>query len=322
MRLPLCCTRGVERAYEYRLKRRYYRNADRRFTGVPTLVSMIDGRVHHAGLADRLWGIMTTYYVSRESGYPFRIHYTSPFRLEDFLVPNRVDWRAGEADIDDNRATPVFIRSLLPPRNEGRMRQLRKAIGRCRTEKIHVYNNLKAFPEGEFASLFHDLFKPSPLLQAELDRHRQAIGGDYISCSFRFQQLLGDFTDAGANPPLPQDKRRMLIDGCIARLRSLYESGAGRYARILVASDSRTFLDEAARLPFVYIIPGRVVHVQFSGSDAAEGHLKTFVDMMMIAGARESYLIKGEGMYESGFPKFASSVTGHPFKVIECRTYS
>ena len=57
------------------------------------VICLFDGRTDHYGMTDRLRGIVSAYYVSKEMGYDFRIWFVNPFRLENYLEPNAVDWR-------------------------------------------------------------------------------------------------------------------------------------------------------------------------------------------------------------------------------------
>ena len=74
---------------------------------------MADGRKSHGGLADRLRGIVSTYEYCLNHRVDFRIHFTSPFNLEDLLLPNEYDWRIGAGEISYNPtfSTPVYIDS-------------------------------------------------------------------------------------------------------------------------------------------------------------------------------------------------------------------
>lgn len=58
--------------------------------GTPACIAMVDGEAYHGGLCDRFKGIISLYAYCKCSGLPFRIRYTYPFRLEDYLAPRRL----------------------------------------------------------------------------------------------------------------------------------------------------------------------------------------------------------------------------------------
>ena len=101
------------RVVRHRLMRFYSTDAPRAKNTQKMVIAMFDGRKRHGGLADRLRGICTTYCFCREQGIDFRLHFSSPFRLEEFLVPNQYDWRIAEQEISYNAldAHPVYIAS-------------------------------------------------------------------------------------------------------------------------------------------------------------------------------------------------------------------
>ena len=59
--------------------------------GKPACIAMVDGEAYHGGLCDRFKGIISLYAYCKCSGLPFRIRYTYPFRLEDYLAPAAYD---------------------------------------------------------------------------------------------------------------------------------------------------------------------------------------------------------------------------------------
>lgn len=58
----------------------------------PAYIAMVDGTAIHGGMCDRFKGIITLYAYCKYRGLPFRIKYTHPFRLEDYLSPAVYDW--------------------------------------------------------------------------------------------------------------------------------------------------------------------------------------------------------------------------------------
>ena len=90
------------RVVRHRLLPHYSKGAPRACNTKKQVIAMFDGRKRHGGLADRLRGIATTWLFCRERGLDFRIHFVSPFRLEEYLMPNEYDWRIDPEQISYN----------------------------------------------------------------------------------------------------------------------------------------------------------------------------------------------------------------------------
>ena len=63
------------------------------------------------GMFDRLKGLISVYAVAKSQKKDFRIHWTYPFSLEKYLVPNHYDWRVEEASIVYHypQSRPLFL---------------------------------------------------------------------------------------------------------------------------------------------------------------------------------------------------------------------
>lgn len=285
------------------------------------VVSVITDCHYNPGLCDKLRAILSIYTLCKKKRIPFQIYWYFPFDLKEYLSPNRYKWDMSENEMKwDSNATyfEVDRKPLLFQKTIDR-RCVNYAIRRFFNHKpectqLHIYSNA-IFGTRHFKKSFDELFKPSPRLQDELDGHLKTIGGGYVSVSLRFMELLGDFKDQEAvSQSLPEDEQEALIERCMEQLkRIIHREAKGR--RVFVASDSRKFLDRAATLPEVYTVPGDIVHVRYRGSE--EAYMKTFVDLLLLRGADKRFLLKTGKMYNSGFPKFASWIGNHKFKLIE-----
>lgn len=273
------------------------------------------------GLSDRLRGIVAIYKECKRKELPFRIVF-EPLHLEDYLQPNEYDWRiSGDEICWDTRK--VYPCTLLTYHASTRNRYqhfvqstiLRHFISRD-YQQIHVYSNMICKDE-EYGKLFKELFRPSPELQQLLDEHLEKIGGagSYISCTFRFRQLLGDFKEGGDTLPVAQ--RQAYIDRCVRTVEQLHQSCQ---STILVTSDSGTFLAQVSRLPYVYVIPGKVVHIGFTFDANKQVYMKSFVDYYMLSYAKTVYLVRDKLMYHSGFPLRAALLNGVEYKEIGLAT--
>lgn len=289
---------------EKKYRRKWFDNKEEenRFIG---LVSCVDGRVQHGGLCDRFKGIVSTYCFCKLHSVPFRINYTTPFNLEDYLVPSCYDWRLKDGEYSTSYRNVEVLRLTGEP-SPRRYRVPGKT-------QIHVYANRDSVniqdPEADWGSLFKELFQPAKVLKKELD----ALDfGKYIALVFRFQNKLGDFKEY-AYRPLPDGEKQTLMKKCV-------EAVEGMHARfpelnLLVTSDSSSFLKEANSLGYVRIIPGNRVHID-SKDDKAKGDafIKSFVDFYMISEAERVFSMGTADMYPSEFPMYAAKLNNRPFE--------
>ncbi len=276
----------------------------------PSVVFMIDGRSVHGGLTDRLCGICSVFTYCQKYGIPFHLHAVYPFRLQDYLEPNLYDWTIDESDIvyDSRYAQPVFVNDyqFTPCLHETYLRHHLK-LGK----QLHVYGDTPMFDQ-YFAKSFHTLFRPSVLLQRAIDEQKKRIGTSYVAVVTRFQQLLGDFKETGYKT-LTEAEGKELIQRCIDKIAELRKTHY-KDCQILCTSDSITFLQAVVnQLPYVHIIPGKVVHMDHTSDASMQVYLKSFVDMFMIAGADKVCLLQTGDMYPSRFPQRAAKLGGKEF---------
>ncbi len=318
-RMPLTVIRFVESIKEKSLKRLYYSDSTSGFavdTAEKTVIVMVDGRVLHGGLSDCLRGMVSAFKMSCDIGCRFKIHFNNPFRLCEYLEPNEIDWTIDENEISYNiDSVPIFIREYIPPRTEKRCRQFKSAIMHRSAVQYHVYTNIDCVKDDKFSETFNRLFKPSKLLEKNIIGHLHRLDGAYISVTFRFQQLLGDFVE-GDFKTLDTDSREKLIEECVSEIENLYRNDVSPGKKILVTSDSVSFLQKADELPYVYVVPGKVVHIAYNHEVAEASYMKSFLDLFLISKAKKVYSVKIGDMYDSGFPRFAARIGDRPFRLI------
>lgn len=298
-----------ERSY----RKRYYLDNGSSKRASESVIFMIDGRFNHGGLSDRLWGLISTYLLCKKKGLDFKVHWVWPFKLTTFLEPASYDWRINPDEISYNPelSTPVFVNNNHNERNQWR---LLERIADTGYKQVHVYSPAH-IDRDNFGKYFAELFRPTPLLADAIATQKDAIGGDYVSITFRFQQLLGDFKE-GNYPTLSPDKQQELLDHSIDTIKEI-KNRHPEVKRILVTSDSSRMLDAAARLPYVYVIPGKLVHMSYTDKDDPElNHLKAFLDFFMIAGAKKVYFAQAPEIYGSTFAHTASRLYKAPYDTI------
>lgn len=77
-----------------------------------TFCFVIDPNIKHPGLADRMKAMIDCYNIAKLNGYDFRIVFKTPFRLEDYLQPNAVDWVAEYTDLNYSLIGTRFFNEL------------------------------------------------------------------------------------------------------------------------------------------------------------------------------------------------------------------
>jgi hypothetical protein len=279
---------------------------------------MADGRIICGGLSDRLRGIVSVYKLCKQLNLAFKINFTSPFNLNEYLLPNIYNWSILPDQICYNPkyTRPCFVWAYGKcPRNIKQQTFWAKRFLKEYYKQIHIYTNM-LIAEKEYSYLFKELFRPAPELERLIDYNVSILGrgGAFISVTFRFLQLLGDFKENNDRfPVLPDNEKEILIDKCINHLKEIYNEN--NCAKALVTSDSVSFLERAKRLPFVYVIPGDVCHIDVvQNTDRGLG-LKVFLDYFVLSHSKKVYLVIEDQMYNSGFGYRAALMNNVPFIV-------
>lgn len=301
---------------EVLMKRYYQQSAPLGTVHQTEIVMMIDGRCLHGGLSDRIRGIAGVYGFCRRHRIPFYIHHVYPFRLEDYLAPNQVDWL-----LPDDRLTyhpaeshPIMLQAALLPAKLHSL-ALSQYVKRYAGKQLHIYSNT-VMNDADFHQHFQELFRPAPRLAKALEQGSVVPHSGYVAMVFRFQQLLGDFKEGGF-AILSNQERQQLMDRCVAKVDEIHQQ-AHPQSRVLITSDSTTFLHYIqARKPYVVTIPGKVVHMDFSVHDNYETYQKSFVDLLLLSGADKIYLLRTGKMYRSGFGKRAAKLGDIPYEEVK-----
>lgn len=271
-----------------------------------SFVQIMDGTIYHGGLADRFNSIITAYGMAKAIGRDYQLLHTSPFRLENYLVPAAHDWTPRGVTFDLWHVSILRFKKLI----------LKKAIKNNSRKQIHAYvhtNTLASVnavygKEYVYGELFNELFKPAEHLQYEIDGHMQNLPPTYEAVVFRFQSLLGDFYE-GPFSSYQKGEQEQLINICMDYLKEKKQE------KLLVTSDSTTFLNRASQLENVYTIDGQRVHMQYT-KGTFESNEKPFVDFYMLTKSRKITLVIAKDMYKSGFPQVASLVGNTEYEIV------
>ena len=290
--------------------KRYYSDGSTDGCVSGVVVYMIDGRVRHGGLSDRLRGLMTAYDYCKRSGRKLKINWTYPFKLEDYLHPNPdgPDWLIAPDEISySKRDTDVrCLAGLL--RLDSRPDIIDKVMDSDKAQ-IHYYSNNILDKTEMYARWFKELFVVDERIAEAVARCKAAMNNEpYVSVTLRFQSLLGDFFE-GEYPVIGDDKEREeLIDRCTAAVLKVQSDNPGK--KVLVTSDSRKFLDHISKYEGVYVIDGDLVHMDYTNGGDYMTNMKSFVDMLMLMDADVLYGYHTGKMYESSGFFYTSALFG------------
>lgn len=278
--------------------------------GCKTYVFIVDGKTAHGGLSDRLRGCFSVYDYCKQRGYSFKIFWKYPDDLTNYFVPSQVDWiiTSSEMIYDKSLVDFKFFNTYTMLQNDpdtyADLLDSNKSI-------VHVYTNL-TMNEPAYAADFSALFKPSVILEKEISKNLEKIDGDFISITFRFIGCLGDFIDRpDLFPPLKtQEEKNEYIEACLNAITKLKKDNRD-INRILVTADSLTFLKEASKLDYVYVIPGAMTHMDTTSDHSKYSQMKSFLDFILISKAKESYTYSYGKMFKgSKFARTAALVAG------------
>lgn len=295
-----------------------YSNNDETNDYYHSVVCMFEGNHSGGGLIDRLRGVVSTFQVCMATGQDFRLYFVHPFDLTDYLIPNTYDWRIAKTQVTHSPSKSKFIVADTltdqPWERQWLLRHLKKQLSKSTHLQRHVYSNAAFCYDSDFGSLFNELFKPAPRLSALIESTISKIDGQYITVSARFGTLMDDFNEENYGLTLSPDERRQLLDQCESQVQAIYEKHVGD--RVVICSDSVTFIDRMKHFDYVFTIPGTITHIDNDFQRGYEYYEKTFLDFYIISRAQCSYLLHGPNMSFSGFPYAAARLGGHILNVI------
>lgn len=191
---------------------------------------------------------------------------------------------------------------------------LRKKIKNSQKKEIHVYTNAFFSYEDHYSHYFHELFKLSNRLEHTYQQLCNQFGS-YISVSARFLDLIGDFKETFGQGELPEKQKHIIITKNLEQINKLHLQFPNM--KILVNSDSQTFLKAAQSFSFVIESPGIISHLDTSEMSEYDYNEKTFIDFLLISNAEKIFLLKTGKMHKSGYPFAASLLNNKPFQIIQ-----
>ena len=276
------------------------------------LIMFIDGKVWHGGFCDRLKGIISLYHYSLATQLDFRIYYIFPFQLQKFLSPNSHNWMIDSIEIS-NKYQAVKYLNLIGEPTFSRLehlngnRQIHCHANRDMVSKINMHYGTNF----TWGFLFNSLFKPTNVLETLIAFHKIALGNDYISAHFRFVNIFNDFKD-DIEIKTSEASRESILNKSIDTIRHLSKQFPNR--KIFIASDSEYFLKRISIVENVYVLSGKILHIDHSHQTDDDVYIKIFLDFFLLSESKHIFSFGTPQMYQSEFPLYAAKVNDVPFE--------
>jgi len=259
------------------------------------------------GLTDTIRGAISIYKACKILGLQFKINIVEPLRLTDFLLPNNYDWRITQEEFDVAIQENNFCKFVATIND--RQEVLDEIKAKCEGSRyLVVKNNVLYATENEYGELYDGLFKPVTELHEAINLHLRQIGGNFVSAGFRFMQLLGDFVEPHSQdfPVLEPSEQKKLIEQCLKHLEEIHKENPEK--KILVTSDSISFLAAAQKLRYTYVVPGEIVHSGATQTTRVDNRvwMKYFLDYYLLKHSQKIYRVVDGLMYRSSVQLFAA----------------
>jgi hypothetical protein len=284
------------------------------------LIFFVDGKNFHGGLCDRFKGIVSMFHYCLCKNVSFKISYTYPFELSDYLLPNGYDWKLSVTDKVTLHFCETKHINLIGDAS------IRRLVRLNTNRQIHAYANrdiiagLNEYYKANYqwGELFKKLFKPTKEMNEIIQYRKSKIGGEYIGAVFRFQNMLGDFSEYEYTP-LPDEEKITLIEKCRCAVLELQQWETCKC--ILVTSDSTSFLKTLLKLNNIFVFPDKGIHIDMIAGAGHDTYMKSFLDFYLLSGGQKIYSIGTDVMYKSDFPLYAAKVSNIPFERILISSY-
>lgn len=266
---------------------------------------------HIAGLADRLRTIRTAYVCAAISNKHFFIyHNVNNFKLEEYLMPHKIDWRINKNEIDFCIKNISFCYNFrtIPTVNH--------------SKEVHVYssngiiaemNNAGSFPLLTDNAVHHLLFKPSPYLEQLLQQamnENELTENDYIAFHLRFLNFF-ESVEINGKVMSTQGEQLQMLQDVHHVIDKVYQSSCIK--NVVIFSDSNFFLN-SKHPGYIKHLPGIVGHISKHSDKQITD--KTFIDLFVMSKAKAIYSVRGKNIYGGGFSREAAIIGNKPFKEV------
>ncbi len=277
-----------------------------------TVYFIIDPQISHPGLADRFKAIVGTYYIAKQNGFDFKILFSHPFSLNDYLRPASRQWIATKEELSYSRRNS----RIIAYNGGGKVPRLNKSVKQYHVYCYIGYDILETNRIGNYqqlwGKLFRELFRPAPVLEKALQEYSAILQeNEFIAVHLRFVNALEPFEENQFNF-LDQEQKEGLVQRCLEAIRTIQKQYTGK--KVAVFSDSAVFLKRVREELPVTVLDGEIGHISFNAADHVV--LKTFIDFYMMSRAQHVIYILSPEMYPTVFSYYAALAGGKT-----CRKY-
>lgn len=302
-----------------------------------TIVYMADDDRPKGGFCDRMRAIIWLYSFCKKHGFDFKINFTHPFKLQEYLKPNSYNWIYNEKEyIECNSIKIADFLSLSPFKKyydadtlycedlttEELETILLKHAQSYAQILVYSYRRVdEILPD--YGKLFDELFCFSTELNETLQFHINQMNHSYVGVHFRFQRLLNDIASevsfgSFVHPVLSINEQKKLCVACVRVIKEIHKENHNH--RVLVCSDSTNFMKfiKGFNYDYVYLVEGERKHLEVKGIDK-EHILLLLLDYFLLAFAKKNYSVIKRNMYQSTFLFFASLHKKIEFVVLDYR---
>jgi hypothetical protein len=287
------------------------------------LILMFDQNFSKGGFVDRLKGIVSAYYLSKELNIDFRIYFSiEKDPLINVINQSVIQLITNSKDICYSKkvSIPVIWYNYLPPKSKSLLIKLRYR------KQFHLYTNMNVltnyFTNSDdavkcWSSIFKNVFTFSInyfILPESSRNYRKKIG-----IHLRFTGMLDDFSDISFHN-ISLIEKDLMIEWCFKNVISLtnkYED-----AFISIVSDSKNFLNILQNSFELNRIRNRVfIEFDYIGHTAIDASgdvfLKTVCDFITLSECDKVYQLRYGKMHKSDFSKYACMVNLKEFELFE-----
>ncbi len=306
---------------ERELKKYYTRTETIDLFEKTELIVMLDGKIMHGGLVDRLKGMISVKSLADKLGYDFKIHIAPGyFNLDKFLHIDQ-KFYADDSQIYYNKKSvkPIFLNDIMYAKKQ----KLLHIFSNNKLSQYHIYCNQdylkllndyadKKVSAQAWGKEFHQLFS----FDTYYTDFKQKIKGNENSCGIhlRFTSSLGDFKDTTVHN-LTETEKSDLINECTEHILKVITQK--EFKHYYVFSDSVTFLNHIKnnlsdqQLATTTIMDEGIGHVDQNDDELVLR--RTLLDFYLLSTCSEIIQIKGPHMYNSNFSRYASYINDVKF---------
>lgn len=287
------------------------------------IILMFDQNFSKGGFVDRLKGIVSAYYLSKEVNIDFRIYFSNEKDPLINVINNSVIQLINNSkDIcySKKKSIPVIWYNYLPPKSKSLLIKLRYR------KQIHLYTNMNVLLDYFtnlddavkcWSNIFNKVFTFSNnyfIIPESSRNYRKKIG-----LHLRFTGMLGDFSDISFHN-ISLIEKNLMIEWCFKNvifLTNKYEN-----AFISIVSDSKNFLNILQNSFELNLIRNQffieIAYIGHTANDASgEVFIKTVRDFITLSECDKVYQLRYGKMHKSDFSKYACMVNLKEFELLE-----